>query len=113
MATIHPSVMRIVRHFKAHPGYRVTSIIRPGSAVHEAGKAVDVAPLVYDDDGATVSSARALAKMMRRAGLPPSMVIGEGDHFHIEPAASFSYGAAPPQPLVWPRRLETEDELDA
>ena len=87
---LHPVIRRAVKLLRSE-GYRVTSIVRPGPIAHERGLAADIAPMMYDDDWASLNAAKLMYSKLKRI-LPPLMVVGEDDHIHIEVSKTPGYG---------------------
>lgn len=81
---IHPDVARAARTI-AREGWRVTSIIRPGSANHASGRALDVAPLLFHRAGFGPRTGELLLRVLSQDN--PAAVwlaLAEDDHVHLQ-----------------------------
>lgn len=87
---VHPVIRAIFR--RAHKlGFRVTSIVRPGSRSHATGRAIDLAPVMYSPTWASQHAAADAYRMFRIVS-PNIMVVGEDDHIHIGVDPPFGVG---------------------
>lgn len=84
MNRIHPAITAFGQAVQ-RAGWRVTSIIRPGSESHWAGLAIDVCPWQYANRGWGWRTAAMLLKLaVKAAPNTRFVVVSEGDHAHVE-----------------------------
>jgi hypothetical protein len=82
---VHPAILELARAIGRSGGWRVTSIYRPGSRNHEAGVALDAAPLTHQSGGMGLPTARRLLAFAK-AALPAYcwLANAELDHVHLQ-----------------------------
>lgn len=108
---LHPIVQSLVNYFsidtsRGHPLYRITSIVRENSDIHRRGHALDIAPMMYSPNCCSAYGARTLARHLERKGFHPLMVVGEDDHYHIQPHLYQAYGYSGADGVVVPTSVK-------
>lgn len=84
MRAIHPAISAAAKRVQSR-GWRITSILRPGSDTHANGLAFDAAPWTYANRGFGYRTASAILREANAASPRHRfLAVSEGDHVHVE-----------------------------
>lgn len=96
---IHPDVVRAAKAMHKG-GWRVTSVLRPGSPNHGAGAALDTAPLALTQGGFGLCTAQVVLNFLTEKAPRAEggwVCVSEFDHVHVQLASRNAIGFNSPR----------------